>query len=125
MIRIAWDQGFRKIYRKKVRNDALMKQKFWKAIDTFDGAKPRFLNRGKKRRSVSTLSIPRASDWGVEWVDLFSRNPFHPRLRTHKLSGKLEGLWAFTVAYDCRVVLKFLNGDEVLLVDVGGHKEVY
>jgi hypothetical protein len=39
-------------------------------IDTFDGAKPRFLNRGKKRRSVSTLSIPRASDRGVEWVDL-------------------------------------------------------
>ena len=38
-------------------------------FDTFDGAKPRFLNRGKKRRSVSTLSIPRASDRGVEWVD--------------------------------------------------------
>ena len=49
-----------------------------KQIDTFDGAKLRFLNRGKKRRSVSTLSIPRAlvlsavegSDRGVEWVDL-------------------------------------------------------
>jgi hypothetical protein len=27
------------------------------------------LNRGKKRRSVSTLSIPRALDRGVEWVD--------------------------------------------------------
>jgi penicillin-binding protein 1C len=38
-------------------------------IDTFDGAKLRFLDRGKKRRSVSTLSIPRASDRGVEWVD--------------------------------------------------------
>jgi hypothetical protein len=38
-------------------------------IDTFGGAKPRFLNRGKKHRSVSTLSIPRASDRGVEWVD--------------------------------------------------------
>jgi hypothetical protein len=38
-------------------------------FDTFDGAKPRFLNRGKKRRSVLTLSIPRASARGVEWVD--------------------------------------------------------
>ena len=38
-------------------------------FDTFDGTKPRFLNRGKKRRSVSTLSIPWASDRGVEWVD--------------------------------------------------------
>jgi len=25
-------------------------------FDTFDGAKPGFFNRGKKRRSVSTLS---------------------------------------------------------------------
>jgi len=40
-----------------------------KKFDTFDAAKPRFLNRGKKRRSVSTLSIPRASDRGVEWVN--------------------------------------------------------
>jgi len=40
-----------------------------KNIDTFDSARPRFLNRSKKRRSVSTLSIPRASDRGVEWVD--------------------------------------------------------
>jgi DNA-directed RNA polymerase subunit RPC12/RpoP len=39
-------------------------------FDTFDGAKPRFLNRGKKRRSVSTLSIPRALTRGVERVDL-------------------------------------------------------
>src|SRR4030043_613260 len=50
-------------------------------FDTFDGAKPRFSNRGKKRRSVSTLSIPRAlvlsavegSDRGVEWVDFLDR----------------------------------------------------
>jgi hypothetical protein len=40
-------------------------------IDTFDSAKPRFLNRGKKRHSVSTLSIPQAPDWGVEWVDFW------------------------------------------------------
>ena len=46
-----------------------VKERMRSFIDTFDGAKPRFLNRGKKRRSVSTLSIPRASDRGVEWVD--------------------------------------------------------
>jgi hypothetical protein len=46
-------------------------------LDTFDGVKPRFLNRGRKRRSVSTLSNPWAlvlsavegSVRGVEWVD--------------------------------------------------------
>jgi len=35
----------------------------------FDDAKSRFLNRGKKRRLVPTLNIPRALDRGVEWVD--------------------------------------------------------
>jgi len=49
-------------------------KKMEKAFDTFDGAKPRFLNRGKKRRSVSTLSIPRASDRGVEWVDFIENS---------------------------------------------------
>ena len=28
-----------------------------RAFDTFDGAKPRFLNRGKKRRSELALSL--------------------------------------------------------------------
>ena len=28
------------------------------SMDTFAGAKPRFLDRGKNRRSASTLSIP-------------------------------------------------------------------
>jgi hypothetical protein len=41
-------------------------------FDTFDGTKPQFLNRGKKRRSVSTLSVPRASNREVEWVDFVS-----------------------------------------------------
>jgi toxin HigB-1 len=58
-------------------------------------------------------------------MKLFSGNPFHQKLRTHKLSGKLGGLWAFSVSYDCRVIFKFLNGDEILLVDIGGHEEVY
>ncbi len=89
MIEITWDQGFKRTYRKKVKNDSELKQKFWKAIR------------------------------------LFSKNPFHQKLRTHKLSGKLEGLWAFAVTYDCRVIFKFVNGDRVLLVDVGSHEEVY
>jgi hypothetical protein len=41
-------------------------------------------------------------------MELFSKNPFNPSLRTHKLTGKLEGLWAFSVAFDCRVIFKFL-----------------
>jgi Uncharacterized protein conserved in bacteria len=58
-------------------------------------------------------------------MELFSKNPFNPKLRTHKLTGRLEGLWAFSVAYDCRVIFRFLTKDEVLLIDIGGHDGVY
>jgi mRNA-degrading endonuclease YafQ of YafQ-DinJ toxin-antitoxin module len=59
-------------------------------------------------------------------MELFSKNPFNPRLRTHRLTGKLEGLWAFSVTFDCRLIFKFLNGNEILLIDIGGHHdEVY
>ncbi len=89
MIRITWDQGFKKIYQKKVKNNAGFRKRFW------------------------------------EGMGVFSKNPFDLRLRTHKLTGKLEGLWAFSVAYDCRVIFRFLSKDEALLIDIGGHDEVY
>lgn len=89
MIKVIWDQGFKKIYQKKVKDDSELKKRFW------------------------------------TMMRLFSGNPFDKRLRTHKLTGKLEGLWAFSVGYDCRVLFKFLGKDEVLLVDIGSHDEVY
>jgi mRNA-degrading endonuclease YafQ of YafQ-DinJ toxin-antitoxin module len=58
-------------------------------------------------------------------LDVFLTNPFSPGLRTHKLSGKLEGQWAFSVDDDCRVVFEFVGEDLVLLMDIGGHDEVY
>ena len=89
MIRLTWDQGFKRIYKKKVKNDQELKKRFWDA------------------------------------VELFSKEPFDHRLRTHKLTGKLEGLWAFSVTFDCRVIFEFLDKNEVLLIDIGGHDEVY
>ncbi len=58
-------------------------------------------------------------------MELFSQNFFNLRLRTHKLTGKLEGLWAFSIDNDCRIVFKFLEKDEILLIDLGSHDEVY
>ncbi|MCD6567924.1 MAG: type II toxin-antitoxin system mRNA interferase toxin, RelE/StbE family [Dehalococcoidia bacterium] len=58
-------------------------------------------------------------------LEAFVANPHHPSLRTHKLSGKLRGLWAFVVAYDCRIVFQFLDEQDILLIDIGKHDEVY
>ena len=60
-----------------------------------------------------------------ECLEMFANDPFHPSLRTHKLSGKLKGLCAFTVEYDCRVVFQFLEHGDALLIDIGKHDEVY
>jgi mRNA interferase YafQ len=63
-------------------------------------------------------------------VAVLAESPFEPRLKTHKLRGQLEGLWACWVEYDCRIVFAFQpdpSGDEdlIVLVDIGSHDEVY
>jgi mRNA-degrading endonuclease YafQ of YafQ-DinJ toxin-antitoxin module len=58
-------------------------------------------------------------------VEIFVQNPHDARLRTHKLSGELRGLWSFTIEYDVRVVFSFLPGDRAVFEDIGSHDEVY
>jgi addiction module RelE/StbE family toxin len=33
-------------------------------------------------------------------------DPFHPSLRTHKLTGELSGTWACSVSYDMRILFE-------------------
>ena len=60
-----------------------------------------------------------------ERLGMFGINPFNPLLKTHKLSGELEGLWSFSIAYDIRVIFQFLEKNKVLLTDIGSHDDVY
>jgi len=34
-------------------------------------------------------------------VDLFINDPFDPKLKTHKLSGKLKGMWSLLLTIIC------------------------
>ncbi|MGB6014521.1 MAG: type II toxin-antitoxin system mRNA interferase toxin, RelE/StbE family [Nodosilinea sp.] len=63
-------------------------------------------------------------------LETLSNYPFTPSLKSHKLTGQLEGLWACSVAYDCRIVFAFKQDSEtgedlIVLIDIGGHDEVY
>ncbi len=63
-------------------------------------------------------------------LDQLARDPFLPMLKTHKLSGQLQGLWACWVEYDCRIIFAFetepQTGEEsIVLIDLGTHDEVY
>lgn len=60
-------------------------------------------------------------------LNLFIQDPFNPRLKTHKLSGKLKNLWSFTVENDVRIVFYFTKDKpkKAVFVDLGTHVEVY
>ena len=58
------------------------------------------------------------------------KDPFIPQLETHKLKGKLLGSWACSVGYDLRIVFDFVKSekqkeDDILLLEIGTHNEVY
>jgi mRNA-degrading endonuclease YafQ of YafQ-DinJ toxin-antitoxin module len=55
---------------------------------------------------------------------LFRDNPFNPILKTHKLKGKLKNFWSFSIAFKQRILFEFVNKNEILFFDIGGH-EVY
>jgi len=60
-----------------------------------------------------------------ELLPIFIADPFDARLRTHKLSGRLEGLFSVRVDYDIRIVFYFESEDKAVFLDIGTHDEVY
>jgi addiction module RelE/StbE family toxin len=59
-----------------------------------------------------------------------ANDPFDPQLKTHKLKGKLSGTWACSINYDLRIIFDFIkNGDreedDIFLIEIGTHDEVY
>ena len=57
-------------------------------------------------------------------------DPFYPSLHTHKLTGQLSGTWACSVDYDVRILFEFVQNpesgeEEILLLTIGSHDEVY
>jgi addiction module RelE/StbE family toxin len=59
---------------------------------------------------------------------LLADDAFDPRLKTHKLKGDLDGVWACSAGYDLRILFEFVehSGTEAIhLLTVGTHDEVY
>jgi len=77
----------------------------------------RFLRRAKKLREPRATMLRAA-------LRRFAADPKDPLLHTHKLSGDLEGYWAFSVDDDLRVLFRW-QGDEAFLVTLGSHDQVY
>lgn len=55
---------------------------------------------------------------------IFRKNPFDPRLKTHKLSGKLKDYYSFSIDYQYRIIFEITEKDIVWFHSVGTH-EIY
>jgi len=55
-----------------------------------------------------------------------SNDPFEPSLKLHKLQGNLEKFHAVRLTYKYRIVLILIVVDEqIILIDIGAHDDVY
>jgi len=53
-------------------------------------------------------------------------NPFDNSLKTHKLKGELKEFYACHLTYEYRIVMVIkIVDDEIILVNIGTHDEVY
>lgn len=57
-------------------------------------------------------------------IDRLSENPFNPRNKTHKLSGKLKEFWGADITWSYRIVF-LLTDENITLINIGSHDEVY
>lgn len=60
----------------------------------------------------------------IKKIGSFLADPYSPSLKTHKLAGKLNGFWSFSVSYHLRILFRFMGQDVIEFIDIGGH-EIY
>lgn len=76
---------------------------------------PQFLRQFKKLPQL-------IKEEAVEKIELFMHAENHKYLRVHKLKGKLEGRFSFSVNYRYRIIFMWeTEGESVILLTIGDH----
>jgi mRNA-degrading endonuclease YafQ of YafQ-DinJ toxin-antitoxin module len=81
--------------------------------------------RSARRASAKNTAIEEAIRDALRLLEL---DAFDPQLKTHKLRGNLSGSWAARAGYDLRIIFQFRKvsaGEQIVLLAVGSHDEVY
>ncbi len=58
-------------------------------------------------------------------LNMFKKGENLDLLRVHELSGNLKGHYAFSLTGDIRVIFQKISEEEIILVDIGSHNQVY
>jgi mRNA interferase YafQ len=66
----------------------------------------------------------------MKTLEQMTEDVFVSSLGTHKLGGNLDGIYACSCGYDCRVLFSIEPDSEteselIILLDVGNHDDVY
>lgn len=64
---------------------------------------------------------PQTQRQAIKAEKLFKKDPFSHKLKTHKLSGRLQGLCAFSINYKDRIIFEFSGKGKVLFHKIGSH----
>lgn len=62
----------------------------------------------------------------LKTLQILEFNPFHPALRLHKLSGRLQDVYSVSINLSYRITIELMIEDEQIIpINVGTHQEVY
>lgn len=75
-------------------------------------------------KSVKLLPAPIKNKLSL-LLEIFQKNPYHPKLHTKPLMGELKGFYSFRITRDWRVIFNFLNPNRIFLIEVAHRKDIY
>lgn len=52
---------------------------------------------------------------------IFRQNPFNPKLKTHRLTGKLKEFWSFSIDFKHRIIFEIVDENTIWFHSVGTH----
>lgn len=81
----------------------------------------------KCRREIVAINSrnPRLGQKISKQLKIFSQDPKHSSLRTHKLLGNLANSWSISIDRNFRLVYTILPDGEAYFYKLGTHDEVY
>lgn len=77
-----------------------------------------FLKRARRLSAEEKRKLSERTEW-------FRSNHYDPRLKAHALTGKLKGLYSFSISYGKRVTYVLTGKTTALFTDVGSHDDPY
>jgi len=85
-----------------------------------------YTNSYNKRAAKFIKKHPELSGQYERTLELLELNPFHPSLKLHRLSGKLDELYSISINISYRITLEFLISEKTIIpVKIGTHDEAY